>query len=128
MFKKPAKLSFFKNVFRFAVFSLIIFGSYLYCKAQGSGIGLPTNVGLPGGTISSVLSTFMKWLLGIFGFAAIISFLISGIMYFIAAGNTEEAEKAKKQMEWSILGVIVGLSGYIVINAVTSWFGGNAQF
>ena len=49
-------------------------------------------------------------------------------MYFIAVGNSEEAEKAKKQMEWSIMGVIVGLSGYIMITAVTSWFGGNAQF
>jgi hypothetical protein len=93
-----------------------------------SDVTLPTDSGLPTGTISAVLLSFLKWLLGIFGFAAIISFVISGIMYFIAVGNSEEAQKAKKQMEWSILGVVVGLSGYIMITAITSWFGGSTTF
>lgn len=75
-----------------------------------------------------MLTTFLKWLLGIFGLIAIISFLISGIMYFSAAGNKEEAEKAKKQMEWSILGVIIGLGGLIIVNAVTVWMSGGSMF
>ena len=79
-----------------------------YASSSGGSIPLPTGMGLPTGTIAGVLTALLQWLLGIFGLIAIISFLISGIMYFSAAGNKEDAEKAKKQMEWSILGVIVG--------------------
>ena len=72
---------------------------------------LPTNVGLPGGNLTSVISNFTNWILGIFGFLAIISFLVSGMMYFFSAGDDKAQEKAKKQMTWSIMGVVIGLIG-----------------
>jgi cytochrome bd-type quinol oxidase subunit 2 len=83
-----------------------------------NGVVLPENVGLPKGTVTDVVSNFTKWILGIFGFLAIISFVISGIMYFLSAGDDKQQEKAKKQMQWSILGVVVGLAGMVIIWAV----------
>src|SRR3990172_1452255 len=106
-----------KYFFRF-VFGVtnILFGSF-YANAA-DGVPLPTNVGLPQGTIAGVISKFTNWLLAIFGFLAIISFIVSGIMYFLAAGDDTQQEKAKKQMQWSILGVIIGLAGLVVVYAV----------
>ena len=91
----------------------------------GGGMGM---AGLPSGTITGVVATFLQWLLGIFGLLALISFLISGIMYFSAVGNKEDAEKAKKNMEWSIIGVIVGLAGLIIVNGITTWLSGSSFF
>ncbi|MCX6766801.1 MAG: hypothetical protein NT170_03425 [Candidatus Moranbacteria bacterium] len=83
-------------------------------------VALPTSVGLPAGTLTDVIKNLTTWLLGIFGFLAIISFLVSGIMYFLAAGDDKAQEKAKNQMTWSIMGVVIGLVGLVVIYAVDS--------
>lgn len=93
-----------------------MFGFVFFANAQG--VALPTNVGLPGGSLTGVVSNFTNWILGIFGFLAIISFLVSGIMYLLSAGDDKAQEKAKKQMTWSIMGVVIGLAGLVVIYAV----------
>jgi hypothetical protein len=92
-------------------------GAALAAKAD---VALPTNVGLPNGNLTTVISNLTNWLLGIFGFLAIISFVVSGIMYFLAAGDDKAQEKAKNQMTWSIMGVVIGLVGLIVVYAVDS--------
>jgi len=60
-----------------------------------SGIAIP-ETGLPDTPIEIILLNFMRWLFGIFGFLAIITFLIAGIQYFMAAGNPEIAKKSEK--------------------------------
>jgi len=102
-------------------------GMALGARAQG-GVQVPQNTGLPSGTLFTVIENLTKWLLGIFGFLAIIAFIVSGIMYLTAAGDEDQQKKAKRQMYWSIIGVIVGLSGYIVIKAVDAWLKGNNMF
>lgn len=74
--------------------------------------------GLPSASIYSIVENFLYWLLGIFGIVGIIGFIISGILYLTAAGNETQAEKAKKAMTYSIIGIIVGLSGLVVIFAI----------
>jgi hypothetical protein len=84
----------------------------------GWNVGNYSSSGLPSSSIYTIIVGIMKWLLAIFGFVAIIGFVISGIMYLVAAGNDDMQEKAKNQMMWSIVGVIVGLVGLVVIYAV----------
>ncbi len=100
--------------------SLVLFAALpLGQKVRAAGgVTLPTNVGLPSATIPVIVEGLVRWLLYIFGFLAIISFLISGIMYLTAAGDEKTQEKAKNQMKWSIIGVIVGLAGLVVIAAI----------
>ncbi len=74
--------------------------------------------GLPAGTIYGIVKNLMMWLLAIFGFIGIIGFVISGIMYLTAAGSDEQITKAKSAMKWSLVGVVVGLVGLVVIYAV----------
>ena len=92
-----------------------------------------TNVGtqsqLPDGNIFNILMLIMEWLLLVIGMVAIIGFCISGIMYLTAAGNEEQIKKAKGAMVYSIIGVIVALSGYVIIKAVDIMLrGGTAVF
>jgi Na+/proline symporter len=60
------------------------------------------------------------WILGIFGFIGVIGFVIAGIFYLTAGGDAEVEKKAKKAMMMSIVGVIVGLLGLVILNAATS--------
>ncbi len=92
-----------------------------------SGIAIP-QTGLPNTPIEQILLTFMQWLFGIFGFLAIITFLIAGIQYFMAAGNPDSAKKAKQNIIYSIIGIMVALSGFIIITAISNFLSGYTYF
>lgn len=82
--------------------------------------------GTPQGTLIGIIKTTMNWLLAVLGFFGIIGFVISGIMYLTAAGDEDRMEKAKNTMMWSIMGVIVALIGFVIIQAVNTWLGGSS--
>ncbi|KKP67124.1 MAG: hypothetical protein UR66_C0009G0103 [Candidatus Moranbacteria bacterium GW2011_GWE1_35_17] len=80
----------------------------------------PKDTGLPMGELAdgSIIINIMNWLLGIVGVIGIIGFVISGILYFIAAGDDSKMGTAKNAMTYSIIGVIVALMGYVIIQEV----------
>jgi hypothetical protein len=81
---------------------------------------------LPRTQLSVIISNVAFWLLAIFGFVAVIGFIISGIIYLISAGNENMQEQAKRAMIYSITGVVVGLAGLVVIYAVDYFLKGSA--
>ena len=98
---------------------------------QWSTTNLKTATGdLPQATIYNIIKNILSWMLGIFGFVAVIGFVISGILYLVAAGDEDAQARAKRAMIYSITGVVVGLAGLVVIYAVDALFrgGNNAQF
>ena len=84
--------------------------------------------GLSDMPIYDIAVNLLNWILAIFGIVGIIGFIISGIMYMLAAGDTSKIETAKKAMTASILGVVVGLSGLVILYAVQSALSGAAFF
>lgn len=92
-----------------------------------SGICFPETQ-LPSTPIETILLNFMRWLFGIFGFLAIITFVIAGIQYFMAAGNPDTIKKAKSHVIYSMIGILVALSGFIIITAISSFLKGYNTF
>lgn len=80
------------------------------------------------GPIACVLATFMNWSLSIVGLIAVISFVLAGFQYLLAFGEPKSMEKAKNHVRWSIIGVIVALSGMVVIYAVDGLLAGYSKF
>ena len=76
--------------------------------------------GLPEGSIKGIAVNILEWILMIFGIVGIIGFVISGLMYILAAGNDTMLTKAKEAMKYSIIGVLVGLAGFVVIQAINA--------
>jgi hypothetical protein len=68
------------------------------------------------------------WALSIFGFLGIIGFVISGVWYLLAAGDETLAKRAKNGMLYSIIGVVVGLIGLVIIFAANSLLSGSWFF
>jgi len=83
---------------------------------------------LPEGTIYNIIENVLSWILAIVGFIALIAFAIAGIMYLTAAGDDERMKTAKNAMTYSIIGVIVALSGLVVIWAADSMLNASALF
>jgi len=114
-----------KNVIFVSVLAAILLLP-IASQAQWS---LPQSYGLPTGTIYYIIENILMWLLAIFGFLGIIGFAVSGIMYLISAGNSGMIEKAKSGMIYSIIGIVVGLGGFVIIQAIDAMLSGyNSNF
>ena len=124
------KISFFSKWTAYLAAGSLLLAPLMASAAAGTGAYL-TNAGtanLPTGSIYSIISQTMLWLLAILGFLAIIGFVISGILYLTAAGDDARIKLAKSAMWASIAGVIVALVGYVVVRAVNIWLGAGTQF
>lgn len=73
-------------------------------------------------TVAEAFFRMLDFLLEIFGFLVIIAFVIAGILYFTAAGNTARLELAKKAFTWAIIGVAVGLGAFVLVQAMAKFF------
>jgi len=89
---------------------------------------VPGGTNLPSASIFTIIQSVMLWLLGILGFIAVIGFVISGILYLVAAGDEDAQARAKRAMYYSITGVIVGLVGLVILFAVQRLLGAQSQF
>jgi len=97
--------------------------SFLIAYPAGA-ISTPSNTGLSEAKISDILSNLMTWLLGIAGIIALIAFVISGIQYLTAAGSDTQMEAAKRNLLYSIIGVIVASAGMVIIKAIDTFLRG----
>lgn len=93
----------------------------------GGGWSLNNPYGLPSGSISGIISNILFWLLSLFALAGVIGFVLSGIFYLIAAGDKDMMEKGKNGITWSIIGIVVGLSGFLIMQAVNLMLSGASK-
>lgn len=84
--------------------------------------------GLPEGSISDIIYNFLFWLLAIFSVIGVIGFVIAGILYLVSAGDDDMISRAKAAMRWSIVGIIVGLSGFVIMRAVVAMLDSTPNF
>jgi len=98
----------------------------VFVSAQWNVNDANKDAGLPKGTITGIITNIMKWLLTLIGVVGIIGFAIAGILYLTAAGDDNQIGRAKTAMMYSIIGVIVALIGYVIIQAVNTMLGGDS--
>ena len=75
--------------------------------------------GLAGET--SFLNALIIWtnfFLGFLSVVAMIALIYSGFLYVTAAGNDEQANKAKKIIIWVVVGIVVILLAYALVNTL----------
>lgn len=115
-----------KNMFYMALLTVLVFP--IAVSADWTPAVAPSGAGtLPKGSVFDIVTNIMNWLLGLLGVFAVIGFVISGILYLTAAGDEAQQKKAKAQMTWSIMGVLVALAGWVVVTAVQALLGGGSQ-
>lgn len=118
----------------FFAFSLFAFQvGAVDCPPEGdwdivAGVCVPADTGLSDSSVESILIAVMNWLLAILGFIGITAFVISGIQYLVSAGDDDMISTAKRNMKYSIIGVAVALSGYVIIQAVDALLNASSQF
>jgi len=93
--------------------------------AQGNIIP-PNPSGAPAGGgngIYGILQGILTWAFTILGVLGVLAFVIAGLLYLTAAGDENRIKSAKSAMVFAIVGIVVGLVGYIVLGQIMTLLG-----
>ena len=83
-------------------------------KPDCTGTGLNCNTTDANALIKNVIN----WLLGIAFGIAVLFLIIGGFWYMTSAGNEETAEKGKNTAINAIIGIVIILLSYVIVNVV----------
>ena len=78
----------------------------------------PTKLFGEGGAITTITNV----LLFIIGAVSVLMIIYGGILYTISGGNSEKIQTAKNTILYAIIGVIVAILAYAIVNFVISAF------
>jgi len=82
-----------------------------------AGSGLNCNAGTD---VNSFIRTVINWVLGITFGVAVLFLIIGGFWYITSAGNEETASKGKSTVINAIIGIIIIVLSYVIVNVVSN--------
>jgi hypothetical protein len=68
--------------------------------------------------IPTLIGKVIRFILGVTGSIALVMFIYGGFLWMTAAGNTQQVDKGKKALIWSVLGLLAVFGSYSVLNLV----------
>ncbi len=80
----------------------------------------PINIQSPTELVAAVLRGIMDTV----GLASVAAMVYAGILYFTSGGSDEQAGKAKKTMTYAIIGLVIAILSYVIINTLINVIGG----
>jgi hypothetical protein len=80
---------------------------------------MPTNLS-QAPTLIEIVRRALSFLLSIIGILAIISLMIGGIMYILAAGSVDIAKRATKTIMYSLIGIVVAGLALMLVSRVAT--------
>ncbi len=81
--------------------------------------GIGPNQGVQGANnVSEVIAKIVKLLLSFVGGLSVLIIVIAGILYITSGGDEGRTESAKKWIIYAIVGLIVSLLAWVIVNTV----------
>ncbi len=77
-----------------------------------------TGVRCSEGSIASIFKLIINWALAIAFIAAVIMLIYGGFLYITSAGNTENATKGKTAIMNALIGAVIIILSYIIVQIV----------
>ncbi len=75
------------------------------------------------GTLGQNITTIINYFLGMLGLIAVAFLIYSGILMVTAGGNDEQIGKARKIITYAVVGIVIILLSYTIVNFVTTALG-----
>ena len=69
-------------------------------------------------TIPGLVDNILTWLLTFAGAFAVLAVIYSGFMYITAGSDSDQAEKAKKNLTWAIIGVVLVAMSVLIVSQI----------
>jgi amino acid transporter len=78
-------------------------------------------------SVPQIFRTIINWALGIAFGVAVIFLIIGGFRYITAGGNEESAEKGKSSVINALIGIVIIVLSYVIVNVVANLVTGNGS-
>lgn len=75
------------------------------------------------GSIGGLIAEILPWVMTIAGVSVFLFLLWGGIQYIFSQGSPKEAEAARKRITYAIIGLVVLILAFLVIQAIQKWTG-----
>ena len=76
------------------------------------------SIGLGSADLRTTVTNIINWVLGLLGIIAVIMILYGGFIWLTAAGNEENVTKAKNILSAAIIGLVIVLLAWAIVNYV----------
>jgi hypothetical protein len=70
------------------------------------------------GGVKRLIVTFINWALGFLGLIAVVAIIIGGYYYLLSGGDEGTAGKGRKIIIYAIIGIIIILLSFAIVNTV----------
>ena len=87
-------------------------------KAYAQVISMPISIWHPNLTREQLFQNIINTLLIVLGVIAFITIIYSGYSYITAAGNPDQAAKAKNILLGALIGLAIAFASYVVVNEI----------
>jgi ABC-type Fe3+ transport system permease subunit len=100
-----------------------------FLPTQAIAVDSPAPVAIPnsvpaGPSVEDLAKNSINALLFIAGIACVIVIIIGGFMYIVSAGNPDRTKTAKDAILYAIIGLVISLGAFAIVNFVLGGIGG----
>ncbi len=74
--------------------------------------------------LPNLITNILNAVIGIVGFVAVVFVIIGGINYMTSAGNSEKTKKARDTILYALIGIVVCVLAYVIVNWAIKAIGG----
>lgn len=118
-----------KKILQIISFFTLLIPSFAYAQARSIGDilsnGIIRDPGNPLKEISDVFNLLGDVLVVFFTFSAVVAVIfviVGGFHYVSALGNPENAQKGKQTITWAVVGLIISIAAYAIVQFVWNTF------
>lgn len=102
---------------KYIVFLLIVSALAIGQSALAQGL-LPSSVECGGNDLKECIKTFYEFGVGAVAILAVIVMMWGGLMWTTSGGNVSRIDNAKEWIYGSVLGLIIALSSFLLLNTI----------
>ena len=82
----------------------------------------PDEVGIPQNSAESLFTNVLDLVYFFFGVAAVISIIISGILYVVSNGDSNKINQAKNGILYGVVGLVISSMAFVITGFVIGRF------
>ena len=122
-FIKKLGISLLMTLTLLVISSVIPMGAFAQ-SLQVSSSDLPSALSGTSGDLKDVVRSIINTILGLLGFVVVIFIIYAGILYVTDAGSGDNLDKAKNIIKNSIIGIVIILASFAIVNFAFGITGG----
>ena len=98
----------------------VLFAGQAMAQGVGEALGLAGEASGGTGTVDDLVKNVISLLLFVIGIVSVIMIIVGGIMYATSSGAAEKAKTAKNTILYSVVGLVVAIFAYAIVQFVYS--------